>query len=433
MSLTKVSYSMIQGATINALDYGATGNGTTNDTVAIQAAIDAAVSSGNGTVYFPAGTYKVSTLNVYPSGTSTVIIEGDGPLNTIFSKFGTSTDPVFNLSGIQVGAGAGVVSFCQFKNFGVSGISTCNGIVADTLYGCVFESLQITGCNVAFKSNGSLGYSIKSCAFVGNNYGLEANNSAGAGGFSNLISVDDTRFQSNSQNAINLVRGQQIVFNACDLEGNGASSSKVVYIASTFEDETLESSVSFNNCWWEGNTGSPLYSDSVGTWINMEGCNFYASGASLTFNNVNQITLNECYGTADLTISGASFVTLNNCLFNAVTNSATRYSITNLQTSTGSTSTSVDKANTVEGSVNTSTGVAATMFTGAANTTYVVTAYITGGATDDMVACFVVEKNVINSNTAARMTISVDASYNVQVTQTTGTSYPVKFAALRLH
>lgn len=45
--------------------YGATGDGTTNDRPAIQAAIDAASAAGGGIVYFPAGTYLItSTLNV---------------------------------------------------------------------------------------------------------------------------------------------------------------------------------------------------------------------------------------------------------------------------------------------------------------------------------------------------------------------------------
>src|SRR5262245_8646067 len=45
-------------ATFNVRDYGAVGNGTTNDTPAINAAINAANSAGGGVVQFPAGTYK---------------------------------------------------------------------------------------------------------------------------------------------------------------------------------------------------------------------------------------------------------------------------------------------------------------------------------------------------------------------------------------
>jgi hypothetical protein len=64
MSLTKVSYSMIDGAVANVLDYGADPTGVADSTAAIQAAIDF-FSSGRGTVFFPIGTYKVtSTITV---------------------------------------------------------------------------------------------------------------------------------------------------------------------------------------------------------------------------------------------------------------------------------------------------------------------------------------------------------------------------------
>ncbi len=83
MSLTKVSYSMIQGAVFNVLDYGAVGDGTTDDTDAIQAAIDAAspqtLTDLAGTVFFPRGKYKITQ-----------------PLNL------TSDDGTFNRRGVKL-------------------------------------------------------------------------------------------------------------------------------------------------------------------------------------------------------------------------------------------------------------------------------------------------------------------------------------------
>jgi polygalacturonase len=47
--------------TFNVKDYGATGNGSTNDAAAITKAVNAANSAGGGTVEFPSGTYKVGS------------------------------------------------------------------------------------------------------------------------------------------------------------------------------------------------------------------------------------------------------------------------------------------------------------------------------------------------------------------------------------
>ena len=50
----------IPHGTINVKDFGAVGDGTTDDTTTIQEAIDTAETRGIATVYFPRGTYKVS-------------------------------------------------------------------------------------------------------------------------------------------------------------------------------------------------------------------------------------------------------------------------------------------------------------------------------------------------------------------------------------
>lgn len=61
MSLTKVTYSMIDGPVFNVKDYGAVGNGSTDDTAAINAAIDAAFAVGGGVVVFMPVTYAILT------------------------------------------------------------------------------------------------------------------------------------------------------------------------------------------------------------------------------------------------------------------------------------------------------------------------------------------------------------------------------------
>ena len=92
MSLTKVSFSMINGALINVLDYGAVGdwNGTTgtDNTAAIQAAITAANQFTDGaTVFFPPGNYRVTnTINLFADRSGML---GDGAVITLT---GHSTD-----------------------------------------------------------------------------------------------------------------------------------------------------------------------------------------------------------------------------------------------------------------------------------------------------------------------------------------------------
>jgi len=93
MAITKVSYSMIDGAPINVLDFGAVGDGVTDDSAAFIAA--RAAANGN-LIYAPARTYK---LNQAITGSTDLILEGDGP-STILDFTGTVTDGNYALDAI---------------------------------------------------------------------------------------------------------------------------------------------------------------------------------------------------------------------------------------------------------------------------------------------------------------------------------------------
>lgn len=79
MALTKVTYSMIKGALLNVLDYGAVGDGVTNDSVAFQNAINAASSANQG-LFLPSGKYRLTEPIEIPNS---VYIEGVGCQITI--------------------------------------------------------------------------------------------------------------------------------------------------------------------------------------------------------------------------------------------------------------------------------------------------------------------------------------------------------------
>lgn len=75
--------------TYNVKDFGAKGDGTTDDQPAIQAAINAAAAGGGGVVTLPVGTYKINT-SIYMNGLSNVSLEGTTNFGTIITPNFTS-------------------------------------------------------------------------------------------------------------------------------------------------------------------------------------------------------------------------------------------------------------------------------------------------------------------------------------------------------
>jgi len=93
MSLTKVTYSMIKDAPVNVADFGAVGDGVTDDSVAIQACFD--YCRDNDMPWRMNGTYAADNLICYNSGDangSTIIATNNGQITPVFSVSAKASD-----------------------------------------------------------------------------------------------------------------------------------------------------------------------------------------------------------------------------------------------------------------------------------------------------------------------------------------------------
>lgn len=137
MPLTKASYSMITGAVYNVLDYGAVGNGVTDDTAAIQAAINAA---SGGTVYIPKGTYLVGSLDGFSFAGTQII--GESKFTTkLKAKSGTVTSVIRNSS-----SGSGTSAYCAVRSLMIDlGGQNINGVDFRSVNNSVAQDLHIVG------------------------------------------------------------------------------------------------------------------------------------------------------------------------------------------------------------------------------------------------------------------------------------------------
>lgn len=142
-------------------EYGAVGDGVTNCTSAINAAISAANAAGGGIVYFPPGTYLTSTITAF----ATVTLEGAGPSLTTLrnSSFGllingacpavirgisftfagaASNGRYINASSVTSGQ-AYLIEDCKFAKMGPTGGSGCIHFGAATPH-----SLVVSRCTI---------------------------------------------------------------------------------------------------------------------------------------------------------------------------------------------------------------------------------------------------------------------------------------------
>jgi hypothetical protein len=277
MSLTKVSYSMVQGAMFNVLDYGAKGDGTTDDAAAIQAAINAAQTAG-GAVYLPNGAYKInSKLTIsLPIG----FIGAANLIQNSGDRKGTYLIKGADVIAIEVTSSAG----CTLRDFAVVGSGT------DTTQG-----IKLTQCGRSKLER----VSVVECG----SHGIEFNNG-------NLTSFRDIYVLGNDGDGF-LVNGaatpdtNACVFINIDARGNGG--------------------VGFNNSNGWANFGMGITAQSnIGAGVrlnNSRGCDFSIYAESNATNLDLELTNNAACKGSTIRVVFASSITDNSSEENTIINS----------------------------------------------------------------------------------------------------------------
>jgi hypothetical protein len=240
---------------VSVFDFGAVGDGVSNDTAPIQAAINYATAN-RCSVFFPAGTYLVTTLTVSLTQgpfDSTFHLYGDGRRASRLRKFDNSNSPILTIIENFADPSPSQVDVLDLE---ITGNGNGTGLLMQKVSGFSVRRVMFNNCNRACDLSGCLIGEVSDCDLNGSGIGIRLAKDSFFSG-ANHITVRNCRIKGNTIGA-ELVRGSRITFVECDVEANGTLGNQAtgaVKIRSGFSSDIGFSGVNFRECWFESNRG----------------------------------------------------------------------------------------------------------------------------------------------------------------------------------
>jgi Pectate lyase superfamily protein len=169
----------------NVKDFGAVGNGATNDAAAINRTLAACFAAGGGRVYFPLGQYWCGSTSIVcpatPGGAVGVTLLGAGGQETDYTLIrGNNTGYVVNLTpGTPVKPGVTHVEKLHIQNIstGAGGLPATaggclkigDGTIVGVVRDCRIEPKTGVGINTSFTAGNAGAAHIYNCEIIGDN------------------------------------------------------------------------------------------------------------------------------------------------------------------------------------------------------------------------------------------------------------------------
>ena len=228
---------------VSVKDFGAIGDGVTDDTAAIQAALDSAVGVGLA-VYMPAGTYKTTATLNWPQDWP-VRLYGDGVETTHINYTGANT--AINM--YDAGASTKYVkSSVENLRLSGNGATSTNGINIRQGYAIALRNVRVYNFQVGIRLEQTWSVDLNFVRADSNSQvGLELHNET------NNVACYCCEFLDNAK-GVYTAGARSVLFSECTLEAN---SEYGAYVTATTADSQSESIV-FHGCYIEGNTTNDI-------------------------------------------------------------------------------------------------------------------------------------------------------------------------------